>query len=104
MAARRIPLEHPGTILREEFIEGLGLTPYKVAKALNVPLPRVNDIVRGKRAISPEMALMLAKYFGTSESFFANLQADYDRRVARRQLDKKLRQIKPFSREQSAAA
>jgi addiction module HigA family antidote len=104
MAAKKIPLEHPGIILGEEFIEGLGLTAYKVAKALDVPLPRVNDIVRGKRAISAEMALMLARYFGTSENFFSNLQNDYDRRLARRRLEKKLARIKPHSSSESVAA
>jgi addiction module HigA family antidote len=104
MATRRIPLTHPGNILREEFIEGLGLTPYKVAKALGVPLPRVNDIVREKRAISAEMALMLARYFGTTDTFFSNLQADYDRRIALAQIEKKLRKIKPYAGNETIAA
>ena len=56
MAARKIRLAHPGKILREEFMEPVGLSAYALAKALDVPLPRVNDIVREKRSISPEMA------------------------------------------------
>ena len=56
MAGRKLKLTHPGKILREEFMEPVGITAYALAKALHVPLPRVNDIVREKRAISPEMA------------------------------------------------
>ena len=77
---------HPGAILREEFIEGLGVTPYKVAKAIHVPLPRLNDIVLEKRGISPEMALRLWAYFGTTEQYWINLQADYERRIAKAKL------------------
>jgi antitoxin HigA-1 len=68
MAARKIRLTHPGKILREEFMEPVGLTAYALAKALGVPLPRVNDIVREKRSISPEIAVLLAAYFGTSDA------------------------------------
>ena len=62
MAARKIKLAHPGKILREEFMEPVGLSAYALAKALGVPLPRVNDIVREKRSISPEMAVLLSAY------------------------------------------
>jgi len=87
---------HPGTILREEFIEALGLTAYKVAKAIHVPLPRLNDIVLEKRGISPEMALRLAAYFGTTEQFWINLQADYERRIAKAKIEKALKEIEPL--------
>ena len=96
MASKLAPV-HPGAILREEFIEGLGVTPYKVAKAIHVPLPRLNDIVREKRGISPEMALRLAAYFGTTEQFWINLQADYERRIARAKIEKELKQIEPLA-------
>jgi addiction module HigA family antidote len=86
---------HPGTILREEFLETLGVTAYRVAKDLDIPTPRVNDIVLGKRGISAEMGVMLAHYFGTTEQFFMNLQCDYDRRVAHAALSGKLAKIKP---------
>src|SRR5579871_5801621 len=69
MAARKIKLTHPGKILREEFMEPVGLSAYALAKALGVPLPRVNDIVRQKRSISPEMAVLLSAYFGTSDGY-----------------------------------
>jgi antitoxin HigA-1 len=65
MAVKKIRLAHPGKILREEFMEPVGLSAYAVAKALGVPLPRVNDIVREKRGISPEMAVLLSAYLGT---------------------------------------
>lgn len=83
MATRKLRLAHPGEILREEFMEPAGLSAYALAKALGVPLPRVNDIVREKRAISSEMAVLLAAYFGTTEEFWSNLQAHYDLELAR---------------------
>lgn len=86
---------HPGEILREEFMEPIELTPYRLAKALGVPLPRVNDIVLEKRSISAEMGLLLSAYFGTSDQYWINLQADYDSRLARARLQKKLKAIKP---------
>lgn len=95
MATKLTPV-HPGAILREEFIEALDLTAYKVAKAIHVPLPRLNDIVREKRGISPEMALRLATYFGTTEQFWINLQADYERRIAKAKLRKELKEIQPL--------
>jgi antitoxin HigA-1 len=73
---------HPGVILRDEFLVPLGITPHALAIALRVPAPRVNDVVRGKRAISSETALRLARYFKMSAAFWTNLQASYDLRVA----------------------
>ena len=86
---------HPGAILREEFMEPIELTPYRLAKSLGIPLPRVNDIVLEKRSISAEMGLLLSAYFGTSDQYWINLQADYDRRRARARIQKKLKTIKP---------
>lgn len=73
---------HPGEILLTEFMQPHGLTAYRLAKELNVPLPRVNDIVRGKRAISADTALRLGIYFGLPAQFWLNLQNDYDLRLA----------------------
>jgi addiction module HigA family antidote len=64
MATIKIKLTHPGRILREEFMEPAGLSAYALAKSLSVPLPRVNDIVREKRSISPEMAVLQARFPG----------------------------------------
>ena len=65
---------HPGEILREEFLEAMGISAYRLAVDLHVSPPTINDIVREKRGITPEMAARLAKYFGTSEQFWLNLQ------------------------------
>ena len=73
---------HPGEILREEFLVPLGLSANAVALALRVPAPRINDIVRERRAVSADTALRLARHFGTSAEFWLGLQSDYDMRVA----------------------
>src|SRR5258708_35584916 len=65
---------HPGEILREEFLSPMGISPYRLSVDLGVSPPTVNDIVREKRGITPEMAARLARYFGTSEQFWLNLQ------------------------------
>ena len=88
---------HPGSILREHFLRPHGLSSYRVAKAIGVPLPRLNDIVLEKRGISAEMGVLLARYFGTSEDFFVNLQCDFDRRNAERALKSRLAAIKPVA-------
>jgi antitoxin HigA-1 len=95
MAARKIKLAHPGTILREEFMEPVGLSAYALAKALGVPLPRVNDIVREKRSISPEMAVLLSAYFGTSDSYWINLQSHFDLEMAKDKVAKQASRISP---------
>jgi antitoxin HigA-1 len=95
MAARKLKLTHPGKILREESMAPTGLTAYAVAKALDVPLPRVNDIVREKRAVSPEMAVLLSVYFGTSDSYWINLQAYYDLAMATDRVAKQAARIQP---------
>ena len=74
---------HPGEILREEFLIPLGMTAHALAMALQVPAPRINDIVRERRTVTADTALRLAKYFGTSVEFWTGLQADYDVAVAR---------------------
>lgn len=69
---------HPGEVLREEFIVPLGLTANALAVALRVPGPRINDVVREKRGITPDTALRLARYFGTTAEFWLNLQTSFD--------------------------
>src|SRR5579864_4974649 len=103
MAARKIKLTHPGKILREEFMEPVGLSVYALAKALGVPLPRVNDIVREKRAISPEMAVLLSAYFGTSGGYWINLQAHYDLEMARDRVAKHAARIQPHPHDKTGA-
>jgi antitoxin HigA-1 len=84
---------HPGEILFKEFLEPMGLTRYRLAKEIYVSLPRVNEIVHGKRSISADTALRLGAYFGLPPQFWMNLQADYDLRLARS--NKELKKIKP---------
>ncbi|RFU46810.1 HigA family addiction module antitoxin [Paraburkholderia sp. DHOC27] len=74
---------HPGEILRSEFLDPLGMSVNALAKALRVPAPRINDVVLGRRAISADTALRLARYFSVSAQFWLNLQIDFDLRVAR---------------------
>jgi len=69
---------HPGEILMEEFLKPMEISQYRVAKDINVPARRINEIVQGKRSITPDTALRLSKYFGLSERFWINLQARYD--------------------------
>jgi len=69
---------HPGRVLLQEFLEPLGLTQVKLAKAINIPQNRVNELIRGKRGITPETALLLAEYFKNSAEFWMNLQTAYD--------------------------
>lgn len=77
---------HPGEVLREDFLKPLGMSQYALAKAINVPQIRISEIVNGKRAISPDSALRLARYFGTSPEFWMGLQATYDLEMARDQV------------------
>ena len=76
--AKRLPPVHPGEVLLEEFLEQLELSQYRLAKDIRVPPRRINEIVRGTRAVSADTAMLLARYFGTSERFWLNLQAQYD--------------------------
>lgn len=73
---------HPGEILREEFLVPLGMSAHALALELRVPAPRINDIVRERRAITPDTALRLARYFGTTPHFWMNLQISYDLKSA----------------------
>jgi antitoxin HigA-1 len=103
MAAKKIKLTHPGKILREEFMEPVGITAYGLAKALHVPLPRVNDIVREKRTISPEMAVLLSAYFGTSDGYWINLQGHYDLEMAKDRVAKHVARIRPHPHDAKGA-
>jgi addiction module HigA family antidote len=82
---------HPGEVLREEFLAPLSISQYRLAKDTNVPPRRINEIVRGSRAISADTALRLARYFGTSERFWLNLQSRYDLEVEKERLGDRLR-------------
>ena len=75
---RRLAPVHPGEVLREEFLSPMDISQYRLAKDIGVPPRRVNEIVHGSRAVSVDTALRLARYFGTSERFWLNLQAQHD--------------------------
>lgn len=83
---------HPGEILKEEFLDPLNLTQYRLAKDIKVPPRRINEIVLGKRAISANTALRLGRYFDTSPEFWLNLQSRYDLERARDELGGRLNQ------------
>ena len=81
---------HPGEILMEEFLKPMDISQYRLSKNINVPARRINEIVHGKRSISPDTALRLSKYFGLSERFWINLQARYDLEVEKDKLKDRL--------------
>lgn len=96
---RRLPPVHPGEILLEEFLKPLGLSQYRVAKDISVPPRRINEIVHGERAITAGTALRLARYFGTSEEFWLNLQARYDIETEKDRLeDRLIKEVKVLKR------
>jgi addiction module HigA family antidote len=90
MPRKRLPPVHPGEVLLEEFLEPLELSQYRLAKSLSVPARRINEIVHGTRAVSADTALRLARFFGTSDRFWLNLQAAYDLDVERDRLGDRL--------------
>jgi addiction module HigA family antidote len=90
MPERKLPPIHPGEILLEEFLKPLGISQYRLAKDISVPTRRINEIVLGKRAISPDTALRLSRYFGLSDRFWMNLQARYDIEVEKDKLANRL--------------
>lgn len=90
MTSALMPPIHPGEILKEEFLEPLGLSQYRVAMDISVPPRRINEIVHGKRAISADTALRLARYFGTTDRFWLNLQTHYDLELQRDRLGERL--------------
>lgn len=90
-----LPNPHPGEILFEEFLKPMGLSQNALARAVHVPPRRINELVLGKRAITADTALRLARYFSVSEGFFLGLQVDYDLMERRRQIEGELNTIKP---------
>lgn len=87
---------HPGEILQEEFLEPLGLSQNALAQAIGVPSNRINEVVRGRRGITADTDLRLARYFGLSEGYWLRLQNSYDMMEARRDAGKAILRIKPY--------
>src|SRR6478609_71194 len=95
---KKLPNVHPGEVLLQEFLKPMGISQNRLAREISVPPRRVNEIVLGKRAISPDTALRLARYFGTSERFWLGLQVDFDLEEARNALADRLeREVKPMA-------
>jgi len=90
MSESKLPPIHPGEILLEEFLKPMGISQYRLAKDISVPARRINEIVHGKRTITPDTALRLSRYFGLSERFWTNLQARYDLEVEKDRLKDRL--------------
>jgi len=81
---------HPGEVLREEFLAPFGMSAHTLAMELKVPAPRINEIVRERRAVTPDTALRLARYFGTTPQFWLNLQTSCDLRMTEREVGSKI--------------
>lgn len=92
---RRLPPVHPGEVLREDFMKPLGLSQYRVAGDIGVPPLRISQIVRGKRAVTADTAMRLARYFGTSAAIWLRLQVRYDLEIAERRAARRIhREVK----------
>lgn len=94
---RTVPYPHPGEVLREEFLEPLEITAYRLARDIAVPQTRIGEILAGRRGISVDTALRLSRYFGQSDAFWINLQRDYEIAVERDLHGAEIAKIKPWS-------
>ena len=90
---KKLPNVHPGEILFEEFLDPMGISQNRLARAMGVPPRRINEIVHGNRAVTADTALRLARALGATEQFWMGLQADYDLEEVRRSSGKKLKKI-----------
>ncbi len=93
---REVPLEHPGTILLEDWLKPMGISQYALAKAIDVPARRINEIVKGLRGISVDTALRFSAFFGTDAQSWVNLQTHYDIERAREAMAKIINRIRRF--------
>jgi addiction module HigA family antidote len=97
MKKNKIPPIHPGEILLEEFLDPMGISQYRLAKDINVPAVRINDIILGKRGISADTALRLAKFFGMLVEFWTGIQSEYEVAMAKNRIEDRLdREIRPY--------
>jgi antitoxin HigA-1 len=94
-----LPNPHPGEILLEEFLKPMSLSQNRVARDIHVPPRRINELILGKRAVTADTDLRLARYFGVSEGFFLGLQGDFDLMERRRQIEAELATITPRAAE-----
>lgn len=96
MGNKRLRNTHPGEILEEEFLEPMGISRYRLAKEIDVPQTRIAEICKGRRAITADTALRLARYFGTSAKFWLGIQQDYDLEEEARKNARVLDSIEPL--------
>ena len=98
MAEQRIPPMHPGEVLLEDLLKPMGISQYRLAKALGVPPQRIGDIIRGRRAVAADTALRLGRFFNMEAQFWLNLQARHDLEVAADTLGGQLeREVQPLA-------
>jgi addiction module HigA family antidote len=95
--SRQVKYPHPGEILKEEFLEPMGISMYRLAKEIEVPQQRIGQIISGERSITAETALLLSRFFGTSDGFWLNLQASFDIATEKDRLAIRLNTIKPYA-------
>ena len=100
---RKLPGIHPGEILSEEFLKPMGITAYRLAKETRLSQMRISEILRGKRGISADTALRLARFFGNSPVFWTNLQSQHDLEVRKSEIAAELDEIRPLSRKSAQA-
>jgi len=93
MVKKLIPLEHPGIFLKEEFMEPLEVSAYRISKDTNISNMAISEIVRGKRSITPRVGIRLSKYFGVSEGYFSRLQLQYDLDLIKEKEGKEVKEI-----------
>ena len=99
MRKTRLSPTSPGEMLLKEFLQPMAISQYRLAKAINVPQIRISKIIRGERAITPDTALRLARFFKMSAEFWMNLQTGYDLKIARKQMGKQIDQVvEPFDK------
>jgi addiction module HigA family antidote len=103
MASKTLPLVHPGEILLEEFLKPLGITRYRLAKSIQVPQRRIDEICSGRRSITADTALRLARFFGTDAQSWINLQTHYDLEKTASEVSGILEKIKPMAKQAKAA-
>jgi len=94
---RKLAVPHPGEMLLEEFLEPLGISQYRLAKAIGVPAPRIGEIVAGRRAITADTGLRLSRFFGLSDDFWTGLQRHYDQEMLKPRMAQTLAAIVPWA-------
>lgn len=94
---KTMPPVHPGELLREEFLGPMGITPYRLAKDLDVPVQRIHELVHERRGITANTALRLSRYFGMSEGYWMNVQKHYELEVEKDRLGETLDDIHPLA-------